>query len=291
MNDVTHSYPEVARALASQPRRMILDGEIVAARDGRILPFRTLQARLQRKEIDASLLAGVPLQYVVFDVLAIEDDFLLDEALVDRRARLSDALRTGATVMLAPLAALQPGTSPGEINERFDAARERGNEGVMFKRTDSPYAPGRRGKWWLKLKRELTTLDVVVVVVEWGHGKRAKVLSDYTFAVRGPDGDLLTIGKAYSGLTDAEIAELTPWFLAHRLEEPQHRYGRAFAVEPQIVLEVAFDIIQRSDLHQSGYAMRFPRIARLRPDKPAAEIDTLERVDEIYREMLRREGA
>lgn len=290
MNDVTHSYPEVAQALASQPRRMILDGEIVAARDGRVLPFRTLQARLQRKEIDASLLADVPLQYVVFDALAIEDDFLLDEALVDRRARLADALRTNDTIVLAPLVALQPGTSPGEINERFDAARQRGNEGAMFKRTDSPYAPGRRGKWWLKLKRELTTLDVVVVAVEWGHGKRAKVLSDYTFAVRGSDGDLLTIGKAYSGLTDAEIAELTPWFLAHRLEAPEHRYGRAFAVEPTIVLEVAFDVIQRSDLHQSGYAMRFPRIVRLRPDKPPSEIDTLERVDEIYREMLRREG-
>ena len=161
----------------------------------------------------------------------------------------------------------------------------------MFKRTDAPYAPGRRGKWWLKLKRELTTLDVVVVAVEWGHGKRAKVLSDYTFAIAGSSGTLLTIGKAYSGLTDAEIAELTPWFLEHRLDPQGERtYGRAFAVEPSIVIEVAFDIIQKSDLHQSGYAMRFPRIVRLRPDKPPSEIDTLERVDEIYASMLEREG-
>ncbi|HTX56928.1 MAG TPA: hypothetical protein VMD47_07470, partial [Candidatus Acidoferrales bacterium] len=121
----------------------------------------------------------------------------------------------------------------------------------------------------------------------WGHGKRAKVLSDYTFAVRGSGGELLTIGKAYSGLTDAEIAQLTPWFLAHRIDGP--RYGRAFAVEPSIVLEVAFDVVQKSALHQSGYALRFPRIVRIRDDKPPSEIDTLARVDEIYGAMLARE--
>ena len=156
----------------------------------------------------------------------------------------------------------------------------------MLKRSDSPYHPGRRGKWWLKLKRELSTLDVVVVAVEWGHGKRAKVLSDYTFAVRGAGGELQTIGKAYSGLTDAEIAELTQWFLAHE----RGRRGHAIAVEPEIVLEVAFDIIQPSTLHESGFALRFPRIVRIRDDKPAAEIDTIGRVEEIYREMLSREG-
>ena len=156
----------------------------------------------------------------------------------------------------------------------------------MLKRTDSPYHPGRRGKWWLKLKRELDTLDVVVVAVEWGHGKRAKVISDYTFAVRGHNGELLTIGKAYSGLTDAEIAELTPWFLEHQTG----RRGHAMAVEPQIVLEVAFDIIARSTLHESGYALRFPRIVRVRDDKPPNGIDTIERVEAIYREMLAREG-
>ncbi len=119
-----------------------------------------------------------------------------------------------------------------EINDRFEAARARGNEGLMLKRDDSPYAPGRRGKWWLKLKRELSTLDVVVVAVEWGHGKRAGVLSDYTFAVRGDGGRLETIGKAYSGLTDAEIAQLTPWFLAHRLPQDAAAREGAFARDP-----------------------------------------------------------
>lgn len=136
-----------------------------------------------------------------------------------------------------------------------------------------------------KLKAALTTIDVVVVAVEWGHGKRAKVLSDYTFAVRGPRGDLLTIGKAYSGLTDAEIATLTPWLLAHETG----RRGRAIAVEPAIVLEVAFDVVQPSGLHESGYSLRFPRIVRIRDDKPVAEIDTLANVEAIYRAMLARE--
>jgi DNA ligase 1 len=285
LNDVTHSYPEIAQALRAQSRRMMLDGEIVAMRDGRVLPFRTLQARLQRKEIDASLLAEVPLQYVVFDIMAIDDEFLLDLPLQERRVRLAGALVESEHVRLAPFAPVED-TNAATINAAFDAARARGNEGAMFKRTDAPYAPGRRGKWWLKLKRELTTLDVVVVGVEWGHGKRAKVLSDYTFAVRGPHDELLTIGKAYSGLTDVEIATLTPWFLEHRIDG---RYGRAFAVEPKIVLEVAFDIIQKSTLHQSGYSMRFPRIVRIRDDKPPSEIDTLARVDEIYAEMLARE--
>jgi DNA ligase 1 len=167
--------------------------------------------------------------------------------------------------------------SPEELNQLFDAAQARGNEGLMIKDPESPYTPGRRGKSWLKLKRELATLDVVVTAVEWGHGKRIGVLSDYTFAVR--DGDrLLNVGKAYSGLTDAEIAEMTKWFLEHTLEDQGFRR----TVEPKIVLEVAFNNLMKSDRHNSGYALRFPRIVRLRPDKLPEEADTHERVREIY---------
>ena len=162
----------------------------------------------------------------------------------------------------------------------------------MAKAPGSAYTPGRRGGFWFKLKEPFATLDVVVTAVEYGHGKRHKVLSDYTFAVR--DGEkLLNIGKAYSGLTDAEIAELTPWFLGHRLSsEHQREKARAWEipVEPQIVLEVAFDVIQESDLHESGFSLRFPRIVRIRDDKPPREIDSLARVREIYGEMLAREG-
>ena len=286
LNDVTHSYPEIARALARQSRNMILDGEIVASRDGKHLPFRVLQGRLARKEVDASLLEGVPLAYIVFDVLAVDDAFLIDEPLSERRAQLEAVFEPNTHALLAESEPLAQSTASDAINARFEAARARGNEGLMLKRADAPYVPGRRGRWWLKLKRELTTLDVVVVAVEWGHGKRAKVLSDYTFAVRNDAGDLRTIGKAYSGLTDAEIADLTKRFLAMQ----EGKRGYAIAVKPEVVLEVAFDIVQRSDLHESGYALRFPRIVRIRDDKPPSEINTLADVDEIYRKMLEREG-
>jgi len=169
-------------------------------------------------------------------------------------------------------------TSSGELEELFTAAQARGNEGLMIKDLESVYTPGRRGKSWLKLKRELATLDVVVTAVEYGHGKRIGVLSDYTFAVR--DGEkLVDIGKAYSGLTDVEIAEMTKWFLEHTIIEDQ---GFRRLVEPKIVLEVAFNNMMRSDRHESGYALRFPRIIRLRPDKLPEEADTIERAKEIY---------
>jgi|HubBroStandDraft_5_1064220.scaffolds.fasta_scaffold00001_68 DNA ligase-1 len=293
LNDVTASYPEVVSALSAIPRDAILDGEIVAMQGNRVLPFRLLQARLQRKAIDEALLRDVPLAYVVFDLLAVGEDLLIDAPLETRREQLVELIGAAPGLVLAPFDRIT-GLGAAAVNDRFEAARSRGNEGVMFKRADAPYLPGRRGKWWLKLKRELSTLDVVVVAVEWGNGKRAGVLSDYTFAVRGDDGDLLAIGKAYSGLTDAEIAQLTPWFLAHRLPmERQREKARAheIPVEPKIVIEVAFDIVQESDLHESGYSLRFPRIVRIRNDKPPEEIDTLDRVREIYREMLERENS
>lgn len=261
-------------------------------RDGQVLPFRTLQARLQRKIVAESLRVEVPISYAVFDVLAYDGELLIDEPLIARRERLATLELPAAFATIAPYDLVR-GPQASEINARFGAARARGNEGLVLKRADAPYLPGRRGKWWLKLKRELSTLDAVVVAVEWGHGKRSGVLSDYTFAVRGDDGRPVVIGKAYSGLTDAEIAGLTPWFLAHQ-RSPQRRRAKARAseipVEPAIVLEVAFDVIARSDLHESGFSLRFPRIVRIRDDKPPEDIDTLERVREIYAEMLAREG-
>jgi DNA ligase-1 len=293
LNDVTAAYPEVAADLAMLSRDAIFDGEVVAMRNDRVQPFRTLQARLQRKVVDESLRAEVPVAYVVFDLLALDGDLLIDEPLAGRRARLADLFVSGPHVTLSPFERFDD-PAPAQVNERFDAARARGNEGLMLKRAGAPYLPGRRGKWWRKLKRELSTLDAVVVAVEWGHGKRSGVLSDYTFAVRGEQGELLTIGKAYSGLTDAEIAALTPWFLDHRLPIEQQRAkarSHEIPVEPKIVLEVAFDVIAESELHESGFSLRFPRIVRVRDDKPPDEIDTIGRVAEIYGEMLEREGA
>ncbi|MBV9027307.1 MAG: ATP-dependent DNA ligase, partial [Candidatus Eremiobacteraeota bacterium] len=292
LNDVSSSYPEVVGALGAIAADTILDGEIVAMRDGRVLPFRMLQARLQRKAVDEDLLRDVPLTYVVFDILSLGDELLIDEPLVVRRQRLESVLEKSENVATAPFGAVEAADAAA-VNAEFDAARRRGNEGLMLKRADAPYLPGRRGKWWLKLKRELSTLDAVVIAVEWGHGKRANVLSDYTFAVRGDDGTLRAIGKAYSGLTDVEIAELTPWFLAHRLPDEARRPNARFSeipVEPKVVIEVAFDVIHKSGLHESGFALRFPRIVRLRDDKPPEAADTLQTVREIYAEMLAREG-
>lgn len=298
LSDVAASFPEIVDALRALPGDFVLDGEIVAERDGRILPFRYLQTRLQRKDVSAELRANVPVAFVGFDLLAREAEFVIHAPLETRRETLRRILPDAGTARLAPSAPLGAAPADDEIAERFAAARARGNEGLVFKRAGAAYVPGKRGKWWLKLKRELSTLDVVVVAVEWGHGRRAQMLSDVTFAVRGPGGEPLVIGKAYSGLTDAEIAALTEWFLAHRLPEREaaETYARLglrraeIPVEPTIVLEVAFDVVQRSTLHRSGYALRFPRIVRLRPDKPAAEIDTLESVAAIYAAMLEREG-
>ncbi|HEY2474582.1 MAG TPA: ATP-dependent DNA ligase [Candidatus Cybelea sp.] len=292
LNDVSGAYPEVIGALRAIDHDVILDGEIVAMRDGRVLPFRLLQGRLQRKIVEESLREEVPIAYVVFDLLAYDGTLLIDEPLTRRRELLARLELPGPFLETAAYELLGEASAPA-VNSRFETARARGNEGLMLKRTDAPYLPGRRGKWWLKLKRELSTLDVVVVAVEWGHGKRSGVLSDYTFAVRGDDAQLVVIGKAYSGLTDAEIAELTPWFLDHRLPATEQRAkARAYEipVQPKIVLEVAFDVVAESDLHESGFSLRFPRIVGIRDDKPPEEIDTLERVREIYAEMLAREG-
>jgi DNA ligase-1 len=166
-----------------------------------------------------------------------------------------------------------------EVDAAFDRSRAGGNEGIIVKDPASPYTPGRRGKSWVKLKRALATLDVVVTGVERGHGRRNGVLSDYTFAVRASEADptLLNVGKAYNGLTDLEIAELTERFKAITTQQ----FGRFHAVRPEVVLEVTFDVVQRSARHKAGYALRFPRIVRVRDDKPPTEIDTLQRVREL----------
>ncbi|HVG38529.1 MAG TPA: hypothetical protein VM870_04535, partial [Pyrinomonadaceae bacterium] len=258
----------------------IIDGEVVPARGAQILPFAELQKRLGRKTVGEDLLAATPVVFVAYDLLYARGRVLIDEPLADRRRELealiggdaTGALRLSAAQLLAEVAAL---------DAEFDAARARGNEGLMIKDPRSFYKPGRRGREWLKIKRALATLDVVVTSVEVGHGKRRHLLSDYTFAVRRSeeDSELLNVGKAYSGLTDAELAELTEWFRAHTLQEYAH--GRVRVVEPKIILEVTFDRVQISKRHKSGYALRFPRILRLRDDKTVTEIDTLETVGRL----------
>ena len=275
LKETTGAFPELVEAAPSLGHAVLFDGEVLAHRDGKVLRFFELQHRLGRKTVTDELRREVPVVLVIFDLLFLDGRSLLDEPLELRR-RLLEGLGVEPPFLLARL---EEATSPDDLDRIFADTRERGHEGLMVKDPLSPYTPGRRGLAWLKLKKPLATLDVVVTAVEWGHGKRKGVLSDYTFAVKdAKTGKLVNVGKAYTGLTDAEIATMTERFKAISLEN----LGWGYAVKPEVVLEVAFDSIQHSNRHTSGFALRFPRIVRIRDDKPAEEIDTLTRVEELY---------
>lgn len=282
--DEVSEFPELTEPVGGLPGAFILDGEILAWQGTHPLPFTELQKRLGRKQTQMNLWtqSDVPVKFVCFDLLYQDGEALLDIPLRERRARLEKLLAAShdSRVHVAPSTLCH---SPDSMMDLFRASLAAGNEGIVAKAPDSPYAPGRRGGYWFKLKKPLATLDVVVTAVEYGHGKRHRLLSDYTFAVRHVD-QLLNIGKAYSGLTDREIAQLTAYFLRHSSQEEGFRR----IVEPTVVIEVAFNNIQKSNRHNSGYALRFPRIVRLRPDKPVTEIDTLDRVAELYAKQFAR---
>jgi ATP-dependent DNA ligase I len=288
LHDISLGYPEIVEAAAGLAWDGILDGEILAWRDGTVLPFIALQTRLGRKKPSEELRAAVPVIYVAFDALGLGPgggvpvEPLLGLSLRERRTRL-DALdlplADGGDGGRFARSYLSVAADAEALETAFAEARARRNEGLMVKDPLSIYAPGRRGLGWLKMKKALATIDCVVVGVEGGHGKRHGVLSDYTFAVRDTDtGRLVNIGKAYSGLTDAEIAEMTRWFEAHTIAT----FGRYRQVEPTVVVEIAFDVIVRSSRHGSGFSLRFPRIAGLRPDKTVDEIDTVDSVTALY---------
>jgi len=275
MDEITHRFPELIEPLRSLPTDVIIDGEIVPAKGDVILPFSELQKRLGRKNVGTQLMKAVPVVLVAYDLLYAGRRVLIDQPLSERRHLLGQVVPENGPVRMSRGKLL---VDAAMLDDEFELARARGNEGLMIKSPSSPYKPGRRGRDWLKLKRAIATLDVAVTAVEVGHGKRRHLLSDYTFAVRrsAEEDELLNIGKAYSGLTDQELTELTEWFKSHTLQEFAH--GRVRIVEPTIVIEVTFDRVQPSKRHKSGYALRFPRILRLRPDKTAADIDTLETV-------------
>ena len=278
MDEITHRFPELVEPLKDLSTDVVIDGEIVPATSERILPFSELQKRLGRKTIGANLLADVPVVLVTYDLLYARGRVLINEPLEYRLTTLAELIPREGTLRLSLAKRFQ---EVAALDDEFDAARARGNEGLMVKSPESIYKPGRRGREWLKVKRAIATLDVVVTAVEVGHGKRRNLLSDYTFAIRRSleDAELLNIGKAYSGLTDVELTELTEWFRAHTVKEFAH--GRVRLVEPRIVIEVTFDRVQESRRHKSGYALRFPRILRLRTDKTPEEIDTLETVQRL----------
>ena len=275
---ITGQFPELAGQARHFQEELIVDGEIIAFEEGRRLTFFDLQRRLGRKgdseDLFARAAADVPVAFVVFDLLWLNGQSLLATPLHERRKYL-DRVRLPSQFQTARVISAH---SAAEIEQAFEDARRRLNEGLMIKDPESFYLPGTRGMFWFKLKKELATLDVVVVAAELGHGKRNNVLSDYTFAVVDEaTGDLLPIGKAYSGLTDAEIAELTEHFKQNTITE----HGRYRTVKPDVVLEVAFNSIQVSTRHASGLALRFPRIKAIRRDKNVDSIDTLRHAQEL----------
>jgi DNA ligase-1 len=273
LEEVSSSFPELVEEISSKRLNAILDGEILAFSDDRPIPFGSLQLRLHRKTVSRELIEMVPAHYFIFDLLMFNGDSVMDCSLTERR-KILEGLGLGGKLHLAPEFSV---SEEGRVEELFRTSRGMGYEGLVLKDPDSQYTPGRRGYRWMKLKKELDTIDAVVVAVEYGHGKRAGLLSDYTFAVRDGN-ELKTIGKAYSGLTDFEINEMTDYFKKRVIEWR----GHLAMVSPDTVVEIAFDSLQRSERHSSGFALRFPRIKRIRWDKSPDSSDTIERVRKIY---------
>jgi DNA ligase-1 len=275
MEEITNAFPEIVAAWKNRPGQGIVDGELLAWRDGRALNFNVLQQRIARKNVRASLLQQVPVIFVGYDALLHNAALLLKEPYEIRRAALEAILQNAPPELR--LSQQYKAATLEDVDRLFLEARARGNEGLLLKRQGSTYEPGKRSGAWQKLKRPYGTLDVVITSAEQGHGRRAIYFSDYTFAVRTPAG-YANVGKAYSGLTDVEIKELTKLLRSASTE----KFGRVILVKPEIVLEVAFDGVQKSSRHKSGYALRFPRILRWRKDKKAEQADEITRVEALY---------
>jgi DNA ligase-1 len=276
LEDVASSFPEIISVVSSMPAEFILDGELLAYRADRPLHFQELQKRLRRKAVTDRLMAEIPVVYVPYDIMYLNGQSLIDRPLTERKKLLSQIRFREPIIDLG----YRVVSTAAEIACAFKESRDAGHEGLVVKELESQYYPGKRGRHWIKLKYELDTIDAVIVVAEYGHGKRAGTLSDYTFAVRDEydSGSLKTIGKAYSGLTDAEIGKMTEKLRSITIRDEGYR----LIVRPEIVLEVAFDSIQKSDRHNGGFALRFPRIKYIRTDKTVSDIDTLEKVQGIY---------
>jgi DNA ligase 1 len=280
--DVTNSFPELvnaARLTRSFPLQdidFILDGEVLAFQNGKPLHFQQLQKRLRRKNITEQIMTDIPLVYVVFDIMYFNKEHTFKKSTRERKEMLSN-ISFEEPIIKSDYMVVD---SEEKIITMYEKSREIGHEGLVLKDLDSQYQPGKRGRHWIKLKKELDTIDAVILIAEYGHGKRAGLLSDYTFAVKADSNSdqLRTIGKAYSGLNDDEIDEMTKNLRSMMIKDEGYR----IMVKPHIVLEIAFDSIQKSDRHHSGFALRFPRIKNIRRDKDVADIDTFQKVKQIY---------
>jgi DNA ligase 1 len=310
--DITYAFPELVKAAIESTIKtqdtsihnqvdFILDGELIAFKNDRPLHFQELQKRLRRKNVTDYITTEIPIYYIVYDIMYFKDNQVLKKSLLDRKNILSTISFNKPIIN----SSYKISDSVEQVIAIFNESKDIGHEGLVVKDPLSQYHPGKRGRYWMKLKKELDTIDAVIVIAEYGHGKRAGVLSDYTFAVIDEDkkdtnknknnlnlnnnnnnylenSRLKTIGKAYSGLTDKEIDEMTERLKQIIVEDN----GNRILVKPEIVLEVAFDTIQKSDRHNSGFALRFPRIKNIRIDKSLKDIDTLEKVRQIYKNQV-----
>jgi DNA ligase 1 len=289
LEDIAFAFPEIVEAFKNESLTslyfkgsdFILDGEIIGFKNSKPLHFQELQKRLRRKKLTDKFAELVPVIYVVYDILYLEDKQLIKQPLSKRKEILSEIQfrepLLNSTYILTD--------SIIKIVDLFNQSKEMGHEGLVIKDPSSQYHPGRRGRHWIKLKKELDTIDAVIVIAEYGHGKRAGVLSDYTFAVKDLSNgrnSLKVIGKAYSGLTDREIYEMTDRLRLATIKNEGYRH----LVRPEIILEVAFDSIQKSNRHNSGFSLRFPRIKSIRTDKSLAEVDSLQKVIQIYEKQV-----
>jgi DNA ligase-1 len=271
-DEIGAAFPDICEAM---PPDVTLDGELLVVRDGEVAPFNDLQQRLNRKTPTEKLRRDHPAAVRLYDILREGQEDLRGLPFIQRRRRL-EAWHLRAPRAALDLSPMVPFTSWDELKELRNGARDRGIEGLMLKRADSVYVAGRPKGPWFKWKRGALTLDTVLMYAQRGHGKRSSFYSDYTFGAWHGD-ELVPVGKAYSGFTDEELLRLDRWVRNNTVE----RYGPVRVVTPQIVLEIAFDSVHRSTRHKSGVAMRFPRVHRIRWDKPFREADTLQTLERL----------
>ena len=280
LTDITDSFPEIVKEIRDKLKanEAIVEGETIAiGDDGRPLPFQYLVRRLRRVKEKEKMAKKISVKLFLFDCLYRDGKLLLDEPYTERWKNLEE-IANGI-----PLVPRMITNNVKEAEEFFNKARKEGHEGLMAKKLDSKYTPGIRGKKWLKIKGILETLDLVIVAADWGYGRRKDWLSDYYLAARDEKtGEFLIVGKTFKGLTDTEFEALTKRLLELKLFER----GRTVFVKPEIVVEVAFDEIQKSPKYKSGYALRFARITRIRYDKSPEEADTIQKIEELYKKQF-----
>jgi DNA ligase-1 len=275
LENVTNSLPDLKEAILKLPfDSVILDGEVIALQNGKPAPFQILLRRFRRKYDVEEMEREIPIHAYIFDILYANGEVLIDLPLKERRKRLNEI---GSNEIISVSPEILSGDAK-EVEQFYKKAIEEGHEGIMLKNPESPYTPGKRGKHWLKVKPIMETLDLAVVGGEWGEGRRANLIGSYKLAARDEKGNLVPVGKVATGLTDEMLKELTEKLKPLIISQE----GKIVEFKPEVVFEVGYEEIQKSPKYPAGYALRFPRLIRVREDKNVDEIDTIERVQELY---------